>query len=192
MAMPDERHEQPTWEDRAIAAARDDRAAFAPLYDHYAMDVYRYCYRQVRDVDLANDLTSQIFLRVMDKLHLYRPHETRTFRSWLFTVARNVLRDRWRTRRLHHDVDAHRARLPDRSPGPEERAIDRLEADRLLDAVEKLSVRHREIIYLRLAGLTTSEIAEATGATVAAVKSAQSRAYAQLRQDLQSPEDGAR
>lgn len=192
MAMPDDRHEQPTWEEKAIAAARHDRAAFAPIYDHYAMDVYRYCYRQVRDVDLANDLTSQIFLRVIDKLHLYRSQDNRTFRSWLFTVAQNVLRDRWRTRRLHVDVANHQSRLHDRSLGPEELEIRRSEADRLLDAVEALSERHRTIIYLRLAGLSTPEIADATDATVASVKSAQSRAYAQLRQTLQTPEDGAR
>lgn len=173
-----------------IAAARDDPRAFAPLYDRYAVSIYRFCFRKVGDPDLANDLTAQIFLRAIEGLDRYSPRPGATFRSWLFAIARNTITDRWRRHRPHASLDPDLHILTDQDPGPEQRAVHGDELDRLLAVLHQLPASHGDIIELRLAGLTTNEVADALGMTQSAVKSAQSRAYKRLR-DLLSPAEGA-
>lgn len=178
-------------EQRLIALARIDRAAFAPLYEIYALQVYRLCYRKVRNVELANDLTAAIFVRVLERLDQYRPKPGATFRGWLFTIARNVVFDEFRARRPTEPFDLSRHDRDDASRTPEQWAIHRSEMESLLDVVATLPERQQQIIHLRAAGLTTPEIATAMDTTVAAVKSAQSRAYAAIRLRLDGT-DGMR
>ena len=105
-----------TEEDDAIVhAARENIDAFAPLYDRYARSIYRWMYRETGDPDTAADLTAQAFLNAMKGLPGYDDSRSSSFRSWLFTIARNVLRDRWRrfqSTSLPPDV-------VDQRPGPE-------------------------------------------------------------------------
>lgn len=164
-----------------IDAARHDPAAFAPLYERYAPQVYRYCYRQVGETDLANDLTARIFLRAIEKLHLFVPTPGATFRSWLFAIARNIVTDHWRRHRPMHLLPERELALEDTDPGPEELAMHRSEMDELRGVLDALPGRQREIVELRLAGLSTDEIAAAMEMTVAGVKSAQTRAYSRIR-----------
>jgi RNA polymerase sigma-70 factor (ECF subfamily) len=173
-----------------IEAAKADPRAFAPLYDRYAVPIYRFCFRKVGDPDVANDLTAQIFVRAIERLDRFRPQPGATFRSWLFAIARNAIVDGWRRHRPHTPLNLDVHVLADHDPGPEERAVHGDELDRLLAVLERLPISHRDIIELRLAGLTTTEVADALGMTQSAVKSAQSRAYKRLR-DLLSPPEGA-
>ncbi len=76
---------------------------------------------------------------------------------------------------------------PDHAPGPEEWAVHGDELARLIAVLEQLPHQHRQIIELRLAGLTSAEIASTLSLTRAAVKSAQTRAYARLRDLLTQP-----
>lgn len=164
-----------------IDAARRDPAAFAPLYERYSTPIYRYCYRQVSDPDSAVDLTAQVFIQALEKLHRYRSKHGATFRSWLFAIARNVIRDRWRRQRPTRDLDdAHHA-LIDMGPGPEAIAVHRTEMARLLDSLDALPERQREIVGMRLEGLSMREIADVMKTTENAVKVAQSRAFRTLR-----------
>jgi RNA polymerase sigma-70 factor (ECF subfamily) len=176
-------------EARWVAAAKADPRAFAPLYDRYAVPIYRFCYRKVGDPDLANDLTAQIFTRALERIDRYHPRPGATFRSWLYAIARNTITDGWRRHRptIAMDPDVHILADPD--PGPEERAVHGDELDRLLAVLGRLPESHREVIELRLAGLTTNEVAAALGMTQPAVKSVQSRAYRRLR-DLLAPTEG--
>ncbi len=167
-----------------IDTARHDPAAFAPLYDRYSTPIYRYCYRQVRDADAAADLTAQVFIGALEKLHRYRPKPGATFRSWLFAIARNAIRDRWRRSRPTRDVDEAMNQVVYHGPGPEEIAVHRSEMARLLDALDTLPERQRDIVGMRLEGLSMREIADAIGATESAVKTAQTRAFRTLRAEL--------
>jgi len=170
-----------------IAAARHDPRAFAPLYDRYATAIYRFCYRKVGDVETANDLTAQVFVKAIERLDRYQPKPGASFRSWLFAIARNLVTDRWRRHRPTHPLDPVAHTLVDREPSPEHLAI---EADRLAhlrDVLDTLPEKQRAIIELRLAGFTTTEIMATLGMTEPAVKSAQYRAYHRLR-ELLSPD----
>lgn len=173
-----------------IEAAKADPCAFAPLYERYATPIYRFCYRKVGDPDIANDLTTQIFIRAIERIDRYTYRDGATFRSWIFTIARNIVTDRWRRFRPSHSLEPNVNSLANDDPGPEEHALHRDELARLLAVLDRLPDNQRDIIELRLAGLTTTEVGRALGMSRLAVKSAQSRAYKRLR-DLLTPPEGA-
>lgn len=181
------REQELTWIDKA----REDARHFAPLYERYATQVYRYCYRQTTNQEIANDLTAQVFLRAIEKLDRYQPRPGATFRSWLFAIARNMVTDSFRRSKPTRPFDDHEAWIPDGDPGPEEIAVHRSELDELLSILHRLSGRQQSIIQLRLSGLTSNEIADVLGMTQSAVKSAQTRAYTSIRA-LMAPRSGER
>lgn len=171
-----------------VVAARNDLAAFEPLYRAYADRVYRYCLRRLDDPDRAADATSAIFIKAMQSIGTCQPG---SFRSWLFSIAHNVTIDARRTHRTHSELqDAAAVVSPESSP--EEAAIifeTRLEIVALLD---RLTPDQRDVVELRLAGLDGYEIAEALGRSRASVDTAQSRAVARLRavMGVQVPKQG--
>jgi RNA polymerase sigma-70 factor (ECF subfamily) len=171
-----------------VAAAQRDPQAFAPLYHRYAQPIYRFCYRKVGDVDLANDLTAQVFVKAIEKIDRYQPSPGATFRSWLFTIARNTVTDAWRRHKPTVDVDALIEVLVDDEPSPERHALeaeDRMRVDHLLT---HLPESQRAIVELRLAGLTTKELMATLSMSESAIKSAQHRAYRRLRELVQATE----
>jgi RNA polymerase sigma-70 factor (ECF subfamily) len=173
-----EREDEPA----IVAAARVDRAAFAPLYRRYADPVYRFCYRRLGSADAAADATAQIFTKALAGLAGFRGA---SFRAWLFAIARNVVVDELRRGRPVLPLDEALA-IVDETPGgaPEERALAREQRRRLRSALAQLPDDQRQIVELRLAGLKGPEIAVVMGRTHAAIKSSQFRAYARLRQIL--------
>ena len=160
-----------------VAAAKRERAAFAPLYARYFDPVYQYCYRRLGHPDAAADATSQVFAKALAAIGSCR---NESFRSWLFAIAHNVLTDELRARRPEAPLEAA-AHLADRGPTPEEQALAG-EANRSLRALlAHLPPDQRSVIELRLAGLTGAEIARALGRSRGAVDVAQFRAVARLR-----------
>lgn len=170
-----------------ITRAQQHPRAFAPLYERYVDAIFGYCYRRTGDREAAADLTSQIFAKALASLPRYRPQAREgTFRSWLFSIAHNLVIDAHRTRRDHHSLDRVPAERPPRdpSPSPEDYAIASEDRRELARAMATLSGRQHQVVELRLAGLTGPEIATVLGMRLPAVKSAQFRAYARLRDQL--------
>lgn len=168
----------PSREDDAIVAvALTQPEEFAPLYEKYSGPIYRWFYRETGNAETAADLTAQVFVQALQNLHRYQPQRSASFRSWLYAIARNLLRDAWRRYR----PTSNPLHLVDDAPGPEELAIHRTEMDALRAALGVLPDRQREIVELRLSGLSMREIAEIEGTSEAAVKVAQSRAFRTLR-----------
>ena len=196
MIQPDSDNETPvhSMDDLAqIEAAKANPAAFEPLYRLHAPRIYRFCYRRLGHPELAADATSQIFTRAIAGLASFTPHPEhpgKTFRAWLFRIASNIVIDARRQHRPHRSLDAPddtaglAAALIDPARSPEELAISGDVSRTVRAALDKLPERQRQMIELRLAGLTGDEIAEAMGTTLSAVKSAQFRAYGTLRRAL--------
>jgi RNA polymerase sigma-70 factor (ECF subfamily) len=103
----------------------------------------------------------------------------------LFTIAHNVVIDLWRRDRQHRSLD-HGLPILDPTESPEDLAIGAEEASRVRHLLARLPERHRAIVELRLAGLSTAETAATLGISVAATKSLQFRAYRTLRELLES------
>lgn len=147
------------------------------LFDRHHLAVYRYFRRLLRDRQQAEDLTQEVFLRVVRGSEAYRDREREA--AWVFTVARNVYRDHRR----------NTARRP--APAPIEAAgpvpIDPLQhLSRSLDeALEHLAEPEREAFLLReVAGMSYREIAGVAEATPDAVRNRIHRARRSLRELL--------
>jgi RNA polymerase sigma-70 factor (ECF subfamily) len=167
---------------RLVVLAKRDRQAFAPLYARYFDLVYRYCYRRLGHPEAAADAAGQVFAKALAALPGYR-EEAPSFRSWLFAIAHNVITDDLRARRPVAPMDAA-AHVAESGPSPEEVVLSD-EASCLVRALlATLSPDQRQILELRLAGLTGPEIAAVLGRSLGSVKIAQVRAFARLREQL--------
>src|SRR4029078_11633306 len=167
----------PQEEAAQVRRAHRDPGAFAPLYAHYAEAVYSYCYRRLGDPEAAADATSVIFTRALTALPRYQGG---TFRRWLFAIAPNAVIDGWRTAHPSAPLE-HRPEAHDPAPGPEEVVLRAEAQDEVRALLEALPCDQRQVVELRLAGLTTQEIAQTLGRSVAACKMLQLRAMTRLR-----------
>lgn len=179
----------------AIAAAQreDDRllvrraqsvpAAFEPLYLRYRDTVLAYCYRRLGDRDEAEDVSSAVFIAALRGLGGFddRGRED-SFRAWLFCIAHNevVMRLRYLARHPQRTLTAA-AGVSDPARSVEEAALTADGQRQLAGYLAALSPRERETIELRLADLSTREIATVLKISEQNVRTAQARAVAKLR-----------
>jgi RNA polymerase sigma-70 factor (ECF subfamily) len=179
-------------DDDLVAAAQRDRHAFAPLYARYQPRVYAFALRRLGDADRADDVTSQVFVRVLKALPAYEAGKhAESFQAWLFTITRNVVTDTHRRERAHLPVTELEA-VADSGPDPMELAIATEARAQLRHLLDALTPTQRRIVELRLGGLTGQEIADRLGMSLAATKSAQYRAFARLRDAMQRAEPDQR
>lgn len=167
-----------------VRAAQKNLTAFGPLYERYADVMYGYCLRRLGDREIAADTTADVFAKAMATIGSFRGE---SFRSWLFTIARNAVIDRYRARKPLSELPGT---LATSQQGPEELAMRRETRLELQAALTHLTDQQQDVITLRLAGLSGKEIAAAMDLTLGAVKATQARAFSRLR-ELMSPGEEA-
>lgn len=169
----------PDEQELARLAATGDRRAFATLYDLHVDAVYRYAFFRVRSDAEAEDVTSEVFQRALVAMPRYEPR--RPFLAFLYTIARNVVADRFRKARPaapFEDAIKHESE----EPGPEETSVRLDQARRVREAIAKLTELQQEVIVLKfIEGRETKEIARITGKPEATIRGIQMRALAALR-----------
>lgn len=191
---------------RLMERYRDgDEACFALLLRRHQGPVFRFFLRHVGDIESAEDLTQEAFLRVVHNRASFRSGAR--FTTWIYTIARNLAVDEMRKRRYrrHRSLDeplGSRDGDPGRTLGdlvgdPKERteaqAAD-LELRAVLEAaIGRLPEEQREVFTLReMGGLSFQEIAEVVGCNENTVKSrmryALERLHAALRDRVEEPE----
>jgi RNA polymerase sigma-70 factor (ECF subfamily) len=166
---------------------RDDPQAFGALYDHYFARVYNYVRYRVQDAHTADDVTAQIFERVLHYLPSYQPKQG-AFGAWLFAIARSVVSNHHRANRRWRWLpwEVLRAQPADH-PTPEHAVEQQDQYERVLQAVATLDERERDLIALRFgSGLSHREIARMTNLTDGHVGVILHRALRKLRQILQT------
>ena len=168
--------------DLAERAATDPQA-FALLYARYLDPVYRYCLRRLGSRAAAEDATSIVFTKALAGLPRYRAE---SFRAWLFTIAHHVVVDQYREARPSQPLEEAFA-VADAGPSPEETALAAEDRSTVRALLALLTDRQREVVELRLAGLTGAEIARALGRSQSDVNVTQFRAMARLRERLGVP-----
>jgi len=172
-----------------VARAKAEPAAFAAIYDHYFARVYNYVRYRVGDAAVADDVTAQVFERVLVSIGSYRS-ERAPFAAWLFAIARNAVTDHLRAQRRRHwlSLDVLRDRAS-AEPQPEEVVVDNETRAWLLAAVARLSGRERDLIALKFAaGLTNRRIAEIMDLSASNVGVILYRAVRKLRAELSAEE----
>ena len=154
-------------------------SAFGVLYQRYADRVFRHCYRKLGTREAAEDATSLVFTKALSAIGRFDA-DRGSFAAWLFSIANNVLADQFRAERRYQTT----TELPDPvdpSQTPEEVALAQEQSGDLRRALAKLAPREREVIELRLAGLSSSEIGVVLGCRSNTVSQAQFRAIGRLR-----------
>ncbi|MEU5876856.1 ECF subfamily RNA polymerase sigma factor, BldN family [Spirillospora sp. NPDC047279] len=172
-----------------VLQARDgDAEAFGTLYDHYVDLVYRYVYYRVGAHSLAEDLTSETFLRALRRMRDFN-WQGKDFGAWLVTIARNLVADHFKSSRYRLEVCTAELLEPDRpQESPERAVLESMTNKTLLAAVRRLGSEQQECVVLRfLHGLSVAETALVMGKKTGAIKALQYRAVRSLARML--PED---
>lgn len=175
---PGEHTEMPS----IVARAQEgDAEAFALLYDRYAATVYRYIYYRVDTRSLAEDLTSETFLRALRRITSFT-WQGKDFAAWLLTIARNLVADHFKSGRTRLEVSTpYIIDGNSTEEGPEQAVIDSITKTALLDTIRKLDTDQRDCVVLRfLRGLSVAETALAMGRNQGAIKALQYRAVRSL------------
>lgn len=163
-------------DEELVQRAQADPEQFDELYRRYADEIERFVRNRVNTAPLAEDITSKVFIKALQALPRYSDGP---FRAWLYRITRNTIIDEYRRAKPTTDIADQVVR--DVSPSPEEAAEAADAASRLHAALDHLKPQQREIVRLRLHGLSVAEIADRLEMTPNAVKSAQRRAFMTLR-----------
>jgi RNA polymerase sigma-70 factor (ECF subfamily) len=166
-------------------AQAGEAEAFGLIYDRYVDTVFRFVYFRVGNRQLAEDLTSDTFLRALKRIGSFT-WQGRDLGAWLVTIARNLVADHFKSGRYRLEVttgDVLDADREDRGPegSPESAVVDHITNVALLTAVKQLNPEQQECIVLRfLQGFSVAETAQTMGKNEGAIKALQYRAVRAL------------
>jgi RNA polymerase sigma-70 factor (ECF subfamily) len=161
-----------------VRAQQGDREGLHFLYTRYAPDVLRYVHSFVHDHHEAEDITQNVFIKLMTVIGKYEAREV-PFKAWILRVARNAALDHMRARRATPCEDI-RVQDDERGRISHERGHD------LRQALETLPGEQREVLILRhIVGLSPVEIADVLGKTESSVHGLHHRGRLSLKTALQ-------
>ncbi len=180
----------------AVEATRVDGEAVAQEFTNIVLahrpQIFRFLLASTRDVDLAETLTQECFLKAHRNWDGFRGESSAM--TWLMRIAINLEKDHWRNRRLafwRHartnsvDLDDASDWLPSGERSVEQQLIAREKVAQVWEVVAKLSGRQRTVFLLRyVEDLDLSDIARATGLSEGTVKAHLSRALSKVRTEL--------
>jgi RNA polymerase sigma-70 factor (ECF subfamily) len=176
------------------AGAAEEIAAqeFARIVETHRPQIFRFLLASLRDVDLAETLTQECFLKAHRNWKQFRGESSAM--TWLMRIAINLQKDHWRNRRMQFwrhtrsnavDVDEASEWLPSGEHTVEQQLLAREQVAQVWKAVEGLSERQRTVFLLRyVEERELSEIGKATGLSEGTVKAHLSRALGRVRAEL--------
>jgi RNA polymerase sigma-70 factor (ECF subfamily) len=165
-------------------AAKFDEDALAELYDRYAPRMYAYIYRRVGDAALAEDLTGELFVRVLRAIqhgNVWRD----SFIAWMYRIAHNLVIDHYRRRPPLPPVELNDSLSATDEDNPVD-VVQKVELqERLRAALGHLTAEQQEVLALRFGeGWTARKTAQVMQKTTGAVEALQRRALTTLRRLL--------
>lgn len=173
-----------TLDSQLLERAREyDAQALAEIYDRYAEPIYRYLYRYVGDAAQAEDLASEVFLRLLQVLGTSRAPRDR-LQGWLYRVAHNLAMDSFRqaSKGATLSLDEGLVAAGDSPPSIVEKRQDQ---QQLRMAISQLTPDQQQVILLRFGeGFKIAEVSRLMGKSEGAVKVLQHRAVKRLRKLL--------
>jgi RNA polymerase sigma-70 factor (ECF subfamily) len=177
---------------RIITQAKSgDTGAFGELYTRYAGMILRYLYARLREQESAQDLTQEVFVRVIKGIAGFEYRGEKSFLGWLYTIAGNVLIGQARRKRaISTPLDDHLELVDPRGQDAVHSIFDRVALDQ---AISQLTEDQQQVLTLKFfADMTNQEIATMLGRTEGAVKALQHRALHALQQILEREREASR
>ena len=134
---------------------------FTEIFELYYKRIYNYTYYRVNSQEMAEDLTSNIFEKIMKKINTYK-NEKAKFEVWMFTIARNTINDHFRKQKKYKFISIDSILdLVSKDRGPEELIINKEQNNKLVNALNILDSKERNIIAYKFgADLKNIEIAK--------------------------------
>lgn len=164
-------------------AQSGDASAISELYSSYAGMILRYMAVRVYERELAQDLTQEVFIRVIKSIVKFEYRDEKSFLGWLYTIASSVLHTYQRRRTLPSTPLESQPELIDvRSQEDDRTIVDRVA---LQQAISQLTDEQQHVLELRFfADMTSAEIARLLNRTEGSVKALQYRALQSLQKIL--------
>lgn len=158
---------EPSFDEALLARAKANPQGVVEVYDRYADRLYAYFLRRCGHRELAEDLTSKVFVQFLKALPTLEWRGL-PLEAWLFRTASNALIDHWRKQgqafEVHPESDADEPEAWEPKsdlPAPDVEAELALESEKLREVLKHLSPRDQEVLDLRFfAGLEPMEMAE--------------------------------
>ncbi len=166
-----------------ISEARYDPVAFVQLYRKHYEQVFRYCAHRLFDRNTAEDITSQVFLKVVQNFGRFNDNGQPQFRNWLYRVATNEVNNHLRKQAGRNGLlkrfgEQTNADTNDPESSAEELAL-------LKKAIFALKPKYQTVITLRFfENLRLTEIADVLGCSPGTARSRLARALAKIRKKL--------
>jgi len=166
-------------------AKRHDVEALSHLYDEFFDKIYRYIFIRVRSKEVAEDLSSQTFLRLLEKISDFTWRGS-GFSAWLFRIANNLVIDWFRVNKeVSKEIE-----VEDEKASTEYSVITNESFKEVILALKTLTDNQQQVIILRLvSGLTCRETAEVLDLSEANVRTLQYRALTATREELKVKAD---
>lgn len=167
-------------------ARTGDPEAMGWLYERYFDRIYRYIYLKIGDASDAEDLTEQVFLKMIEAIHSFH-WQGATFAAWLYRIAHNQVVDtiRQRARRPQTSLEPVAETLASEKGDPYTHAEQSDSKAHLREAMESLTDLQSQVITLKFgAGMTNAQVAELLDRTEGAIKSLQYSALQNLNKAM--------
>ncbi len=153
------------------------------VYDEYFHEIYRYVLYRINDPDLAADIASDVFIRLLEAVHAKRGPTT-NLKGWLIATASHIVTDHLR-KKYRHPEDEIPASLPDPEPDITAQLDFREQNRNVKEALLKLTAEQQHVLSLRFGqGYSLEETAYLMNKNVNAVKALQFRALAALQREI--------
>lgn len=166
-------------------AKQGDAEAFGQLYDHYVSGIFRFIYYRVGSRQLAEDLTSETFVRGLRAIQRFN-WQGKDFGAWLTTIARNLVADHFKSSRSRLEIVTET--IPEgktHAASPEHEVLALISNEILFEAVKSLPAEQRDCILMRfMQGLSIAQTSAALGRSEGAVKQLQLRAVRSLAKSV--------
>jgi RNA polymerase sigma-70 factor (ECF subfamily) len=165
-----------------------DRDALEELYLIHFDRIYSYLHVSVGNRHDAEDLTTQTFLKMLEKIGSFK-WQSAPFSAWLFRIAHNLAMDHFRSRRRWQPEEEVPEPPGDEEPSAELMAMQTIGRESMLKLIERLSPEQQQVLTLKFVfNLPNAEVAAILDKTEGAIKSLQHRALVSLQKQVQRQE----
>ena len=168
----------------------DLRKIFSKIYDQYVEKIYRFIFLKVNSQEVAEDLTSETFLRTWEKFKQGSGNPIENPQAFLYRTARNLVIDYYREKSKAEVVSAEERSLLDPREDLQKIALKNSDLETIKGALASLKEDYQNvIIWHYLDDLPISEVAKLLGRTEEATRVLLHRALVALRQKLNSTKE---
>ena len=179
-----------TDEELMKAYQRGDQNAMTYLFHNNKVRIFKFCFGLLGQRADAEEIAADVFLALIKNKQLYDP--TRTFSTWIFTIARNLCFNRIRTRKQTVSMwqttqgsDYEMMEFPDQNESPVQSLANQETSDQVKQAIKKLPYEQQEALVLKqYHGFSYAEISQVLNCSLEKVKILIFRAKERLKNDL--------